>query len=208
MPVADGENRIVKRTACVLIIAASALLAACSGNEEQKAKELVGSFYQMHQSARPSGALSLNELISFRHFLSVPLFDLLKDASVADETRKANATAAASDAAADTDSTDDAEPAPPLLDGDIFTANPAGASTFRVVNCEMQERDSVCAVELVYSDARLKAPTKWTDHVQLTRDARGWVIDNVEYAKGAAPMRSGNLQDTLRRALKRDTPVL
>ncbi|MBO9537944.1 MAG: hypothetical protein J7548_14885 [Herbaspirillum sp.] len=185
----------MKRIGKTVIVAASLLLAACTGNSENKAKELVGNFYQMHQTAHPSGALTLNQLITFRHFLSVPLFDLLKDVSVAEEARSAESAAAAA-------------PLPPLVEGDIFTANPGGASTFRVVRCDMQERESECTVELTYSDARLQAPAKWTDKVVLTHDARGWVIDNVKYAGGQAPMRAGNLQDTLRKLLKRDTSPL
>ncbi|MFX5562769.1 hypothetical protein ABTD73_20170, partial [Acinetobacter baumannii] len=86
----------------------SLLLAACSANEEGKAKELVTEFYQAHASNRPSGALTLKELITFRRFLSVPLFDLLKDVSVADEAR---ATQSAAEVAADPD----ADPLPPLV---------------------------------------------------------------------------------------------
>ncbi|MBB5391471.1 MULTISPECIES: hypothetical protein [unclassified Herbaspirillum] len=183
----------MKRIGKIFIVAASLLLAACTSNEESKAKELVSDFYRMHQSARPSGALTLNELITFRHFLSVPLFNLLKDVSVAEEARAAQSAAA---------------PLPPLLEGDIFTANPGGASTFRVVQCDMQKRESECSVELIYSDAKLKAPAKWVDKVLLTRDARGWIIDNIQYAGGQAPMRNGNLQDTLLKLLKRDAAPL
>ncbi|MBP0597620.1 hypothetical protein J8I26_05870 [Herbaspirillum sp. LeCh32-8] len=183
----------MKRIGNILIVAAGLLLAACSGNDEGKAKELLKDFYQAHQTAHPSGALTLKELITFRRFLSVPLFDLLKDVSAAEETRVAQSAA---------------DPLPPLFEGDIFTAYPAGASTFRIVQCDMQERESSCSVELIFSDAKLKSPAKWVDKVQMTRDARGWVIDNIEYAGGAAPLRSGNLQETLRKLLKRDTPPL
>ncbi|MCA1324858.1 hypothetical protein [Herbaspirillum sp. alder98] len=187
------EKQVVKRIAGSFMICVAMLLAGCAGGDENKARDVVTSFYKMHQQVRPIGALTLNELITFRHFMSVTLFDLLKDTSVAEEARTAQATQAAED------------PLPPLVEGDIFTGNPAGASTFRIVQCEIGERDGKCAVELIYSDAKLKAPAKWTDQVLLTRDARGWVIDNIEYAKGAAPMRSGNLQAVLTKLLKRDT---
>jgi hypothetical protein len=86
---AAGPGRIgLKRIGKTLIVAASLLLAACSANEEGKAKELVTEFYQTHASNRPSGALTLKELITFRRFLSVPLFDLLKDVSVAQEAAR------------------------------------------------------------------------------------------------------------------------
>ncbi|MFL9922990.1 hypothetical protein PQR62_01845 [Herbaspirillum lusitanum] len=183
----------MKRIGLIFIIAVSVLLAACSSNDEHKAKEVVTSFYQTHQAARPSGPLTLKELITFRHFMSVPLFDLLKDLSMADEARAAQNAAA---------------PSPPLVEGDLFTSHPGGASTFRIINCDMQESVSTCNVELIYSDAKLQAPSKWTDRVVLNRDARGWVIDNIEYAGGAAPMRSGDLQKVMRTLLHRDTPVL
>lgn len=187
----------MKRIGKTLMVATSLLLAACSANEEGKAKELVTEFYQTHASNRPSGALTLRELITFRRFLSVPLFDLLKDVSVAQEARVAQSTA---EQAADPD----AEPLPPLVQGDLLTGNPNGASTFRVVRCEAQEREATCAVELIFSDAKLQSPVKWTDKLMLARDARGWVIDNIEYAGGNAPMRSGTLQDALRKVLQRD----
>ncbi|KAF1038574.1 MAG: hypothetical protein GAK35_03756 [Herbaspirillum frisingense] len=187
-----GRNGL-KRIGTTLIVAASLLLAACSGNDEGKAKELINDFYQAHQAAHPSGALTLKELITFRRFLSVPLFDLLKDVSVAEEARVAQSAA---------------DPLPPLVEGDIFTGNPSGASTFRVIKCEAQEREATCAVELIFSDAKLKSPAKWTDRIQLTRDARGWVIDDIVYSGGNAPLRNGNLQDALRKVLKRDTAPL
>ena len=197
-----GTGRIrLKRIGTTLFAAASLLLAACTANEDGKAKELVTEFYQAHASARPVGALTLQELITFRSFLSVSLFDLLKDVSVAQEARTAQA---AADLAADPD----AEPLPPLVQGDLFTGNPNGASTFRVVQCEAQEREATCTVELIFSDAKLQSPAKWTDRLTLTRDARGWVIDNIQYAGGNPPLRSGTLQDLLRKVLKRDTPAL
>ncbi|AKN66976.1 hypothetical protein G5B88_18355 [Herbaspirillum seropedicae] len=187
----------MKRIGKILVLATSLLLAACSSNEESAAKELVKEFYQTHASTRPSGALTLKELITFRRFLSVPLFDLLKDVSVAEEARVTQAASRADD-----------EPLPALVQGDLFTTNPNGASTFRIVQCEAQEREASCAVELIFSDAKLQSPAKWTDKVVLARDARGWVIDNIQFAGGPAPMRSGTLQEAMRKVLKRDAAPL
>lgn len=199
---AEGSGRIgLKRIGKTLIVAASVLLAACSANEEGKAKELVTEFYQTHASNRPSGALSLKELIVFRRFLSVPLFDLLKDVSVAEEARTAQS---AAEQAADPD----AEPLPPLVQGDLFTGNPDGAAVFRVLDCDAQEREARCTVELSLSDAKPPSPARWTDTVLLARDARGWVIDNIQYAAGNPPLRNGTLQDAMRKVLKRDAAPL
>jgi len=179
----------------MMIVAVALAATACSASREQEAKDLVNSFYQTHQSNRPAGALSLKELITFRHFLSVPLFDLLKDVSVAEEAHLAQ--------------TDNQTP--PLVDGDLFTTHPKGASTYRLLRCEISPGGAgsgVCTVELIYSDAKLQAPFKSNDRVILARDARGWVIDNIEYGGGgnnaAATVHTGDLQKTLQGILNKN----
>lgn len=180
----------------IMILAVAFMATACSASREQEAKDLVNSFYQTHQSNRPVGALSLKELITFRHFLSVPLFDLLKDVSVAEEAHLAQ--------------TDNQTP--PLVGGDLFTTHPKGASTYRLLRCETSQSSAdssgVCTVELIYSDAKLQAPFKSNDRVILTRDARGWVIDNIEYggagSNSAATVHTGDLQKTLQGILNKN----
>lgn len=190
-----GERKIVKQFRIMMILAVILTMTACSAGREQEAKDLVNSFYQTHQSNRPVGALSLKELITFRHFLSVPLFDLLKDVSVAEEAHLAQ--------------TDNQTP--PLVDGDLFTTHPKGASTYRLLGCEISQSSAdtsgVCTVELIYSDAKLQAPFKSNDRVILTRDTRGWVIDNIEYGSGgtsATAVHTGNLQQTLQDILNKN----
>jgi hypothetical protein len=188
-----GERKIVKQFGKIMILAVALATTACSASREQEAKDLVNSFYQTHQSNRPVGALSLKELITFRHFLSVPLFDLLKDVSVAEEAHLAQ--------------TDNQTP--PLVDGDLFTTHPKGASTYRLLRCEISQSSAdsngVCTVELIYSDAKLQAPFKSNDRVILTRDARGWVIDNIEYGGGnTATVHTGDLQKTLQGILNKN----
>lgn len=190
-----------------LILAGAMLLSACDASQEQEAKDLVNRFYQTHQSNRPDGALSLKELITFRHFLSVPLFDLLKDVSVAEEAHMAQTAkvAQSEDATDAADIADLDDPTPPLVDGDLFTTHPKGASTYRVLACEVTERDSTCSVELIYSDSKLQSPFKSIDRVILERDARGWVINNIEYggnAGGSKGMHQGNLRENLQAILK------
>ncbi|WP_034298373.1 hypothetical protein [Herbaspirillum sp. RV1423] len=174
----------MKQFGKIMILAVALVAAACSASREQEAKDLVNSFYQTHQSSHPSGALSLKELITFRHFFSVRLFDLLKDVSVAEEAHLAQ-----------TDSQ-----TPPLVDGDLFTTHPKGASTYRLLGCEVSDSNGVCSVELIYSDAKLQSPVKTVDRIALTRDARGWVIDNIEYGGNngnSTGMHQGDLQKNL-----------
>lgn len=176
----------MKHIGKILVLAVALMTAACSADRDQQARELVNNFYQTLQSTRPDGALSLGELITFRHFLSIQLFDLLKDVSVAEESHQAR--------------TD--EETAPLVEGDLFTTHPQGASTYRLLACEMRDNGGVCAVELIYSDASLTAPIRSTDRVILSRDARGWVIDNIEYGGGAG-LHQGDLRRSLRTVLGR-----
>lgn len=166
-----------------IIIAIAALMTlACTPAKEELARDLVTRFYKMHQTLKPAGALSLQELIAVREYLSVPLFDLVKDVSVAEEAHLANPD----------------EPA--LVQGDLLSANPKGLTGFKILACELKDDNAGCAVELTWNDGK-STPIKWTDRLLLGRDARGWVIDDIEFGGAAAPMRHGNLKATLQAIL-------
>lgn len=169
-----------------LALAAVILLSACNRNGEQEARDLVNSFYQAHQAERPRGALSLNQLITFRHFLSVPLFETLKDVSVAEEAHLAQ--------------TDDQTPA--LVAGDLFTTHPRGATSFRLLSCDVNGNSSNCLVEVIYNDVNQAAPFKSTDRVVLVHETRGWAIDNIVYGSAAGNgLHQGDLQKSLQTIL-------
>jgi hypothetical protein len=184
------ENKIVMQFGKKLALTACLVLAGCSAGREEEAHNLVTHFYQTHQSNRPSGALSLNDLITFRPFLSITLFDLLKDVSVAEEAQRAQ--------------TDNAGPA--LVDGDLFTTHPQGATSFHLLSCQIEQDSSNCAVEVIYSDTRVASSSKSVDQLVLTRDARGWVIDNIIYGGGNDKgLHQGDLQQNLQAMLKHNT---
>lgn len=169
-----------------LALATLLLLSACSRDGEQEAQDLVNSFYQAHQAERPRGALSLKQLITFRHFLSVPLFEMLKDVSVAEEAHLAQ--------------TDDQTP--PLVDGDLFTTHPRGATSFRLLSCDVDDSNSNCLVEVMYNDINLAAPLKSIDRVVLVRETRGWVINNIAYGSATGSgLHQGDLQKNLQTIL-------
>lgn len=172
---------MTKTIIAIPLLALALLVSACSQNSAQEAKQVVTSFYQANQTSHPTGALTLSELLTFRQFVSVPLFELLKNVSEAEEAHLRE--------------TQDQQP--PLVDGNLLTSMPQGATTFRIINCQLESDQGMCRVELVYSDARHKSPAKWVDRVVLTRDVRGWVIANIIYAGDNGAMRSGDLHSTL-----------
>lgn len=170
-----------KSIKAIPILVLTILLAACSKNSAQEAKQVVSNFYQANQTTHPTGALTLAELLTFRQFVSVPLFELLKNVSEAEEAHLRE--------------TGDQQP--PLVDGNLLTSLPLGATTYRIINCQLESDQGMCRVELVYSDAQHKSPAKWVDKVILSRDVRGWVIANIIYAGDNGAMRSGDLHGTL-----------
>lgn len=173
-----------------MILTVLILLVGCSDTSEQEARDLVNNFYQMHQSAHLNGALTLKQLITFRNFLSVQLFELLKDVSVAEEARQRQG---------DPD-------APALVDGDLFTTNPKGATSYRLLTCQFDENNANCSTELLYADAGQSNASKSIDRIVLTRDARGWVIDNIVYSGTAnSDQHSGDLQKMLHHILASST---
>lgn len=159
-------------------------LTGCSiQSGEQQAKERISQFYAADQSVRPQGALNLQELLAFREFVSIPLFELLKDVSELQEDN-----AESSDTFAE-----------PLIDGDPFSSNASGITNFSIMHCAVQDGDKelqICQVALTYQDTRT-AQISWTDNVVLTKDARGWVIDNIMYGGNTPDLRNGNLHNLL-----------
>ncbi len=170
-----------KSITTIPILVLMTLLLACSQNSVQEAKQVVSNFYQANQTSHPTGALTLSELLALRQFVSVPLFELLKNVSEAEEAHLRET----------------ADQEPPLVEGNLLTSLPQGATTYRIINCTLETDQGICRVELVFSDAQHKSPAKWVDKVILSKDVRGWVIGNIIYAGGNSTMRSGDLHSTL-----------
>jgi hypothetical protein len=157
----------------------------------QEAKKVVDDFYQTNQNSHPEGALNLAQLLAFRQFISVPLFELLKDVSEAEEAHQN---------AADNKQA-------PLVEGNLLTALPYGATSYRIINCQLEFEKGFCRVELSYQDVNHPTPIKWVDKVVLSTDIRGWVVANIVYAGGNPPMRTGSLHETLLQTLKNDPSI-
>ena len=60
---------------------------------------------------------------------------------------------------------------PPLIEGDLFTPNFEGATSYRIGACASDAHGGHCAVTLTYDDRKDK-PIGWTDTVYLVRPRR------------------------------------
>jgi hypothetical protein len=85
---------------------------------------------------------------------------------------------------------------PPLVEGDLFTPNFEGATSFQVGACTPDARGGRCAVSLVY-DNRKDKPSLWSDSVLLQRTNEGWRVDDIVFGGG-----KGRLTDTLKGAIE------
>lgn len=190
--IGEGER---KMKYFFIIVALISSLTACSWqNDQQQAKQVISKFYESDSHIRPKGALTLQELLEFREYLSVPLFELLKDVSEIEEANFRR-----SDNYVE-----------PLIDGDPFTADPQGQNSYRIVHCALQEKNTdvqVCRIELTATNSKTGATNHWEDQIMLTKDVRGWIIDNVVYGGDNPTMRNGSLHSMLVDILSNsDTP--
>jgi len=70
--------------------------------------------------------------------------------------------------------------APPLIEGDPFTPNFEGATSYRLGACAYDNKGGQCAVTLTYDDHKNRA-ISWTDTVFLVRTDQGWRVDDIAY---------------------------
>jgi hypothetical protein len=93
--------------------------------------------------------------------------------------------------------------APPLVEGDLFTSNFEGATSFSILSCDGDDKFAICAVDLVYVDDVPRQPPvqpttiKWTDKAFLIRTNDGWKVDDIAYGGNWPFGNHGRLKDAL-----------
>lgn len=88
---------------------------------------------------------------------------------------------------------------PPVMEGDLFTSNFEGATSFRVGACETRGQTARCKIDLAYDGG--PKPIAWTDTVLLVASEGGWRVDDIAYGAPFATGNKGRLTDTLKRAI-------
>jgi len=168
-----------------LLVAVTAPLAQPADTAMIKAVE---GFYRAYETFRPpDGIPNAHILKRFEPYIS-PTLDRLLLASEAAETRYEQVTKGQY---------------PPLVEGDLFTPNFEGATSFSVGPCEADARGGHCAVSLRYSGG--EKPLSWTDLVSLVRTPSGWRVDDISY--GGNWDARGKLTDTLKSAIEHGNGV-
>jgi hypothetical protein len=165
---------------------ASAQAAAAPSDSPAMAQVVMG-FYQAHQSTDQDGIPDPATRAKYEPYISPALDKLLADGDAAeDRYAKAN------------------KDSPPLVEGDLFSPNFEGISSFKVGACVSDAKAGHCAVTLHYADKNPRPqdrPVDWTDMVALVMTPAGWRVDDIAYGGSWDFGNHGKLSDTLKSSI-------
>lgn len=97
---------------------------------------------------------------------------------------------------------------PPLIEGDLFTSNFEGATSYRVGACRGDAKTGSCAVALTYDDRKdnpKDKPLNWSDTVYLVATPSGWRVDDIGYGGSWDFGNKGRMSETLKGAIANAT---
>jgi hypothetical protein len=93
---------------------------------------------------------------------------------------------------------------PPLIEGDLFTSNFEGATSYKVGACKGDAKTGLCTAALIYDDRKdspKDKPLTWNDTVYLVATPSGWRVDDVGYGASWEFGNKGKLSETVRSAI-------
>ena len=172
-------------------MAGTALLCApdaCFADGSGDMTKVATGFYEAYATFHPSdGIPDAKGRAKYEPFISPRLDQLLADGNRAEAAfAKAN------------------KNSPPLIEGDLFTSNFEGATSYKVDACSANGSSGRCTVTLTYDvhgqNAKAK-PLTWTDTVYLVITPGGWRVDDIGYGAIWAFGNKGRLSDTVRGAI-------
>ena len=156
------------RLACAawLVLTVSPAVAANTADNSAMNQALAG-FYMAHQKSSQDGVPDANQRAKYEPYISPALDKLLADSDGA-EARYAKAN----------------PDSPPMMEGDLFSPNFEGISSFKVGNCTRNGDTAQCKMQLHYADPHPRPqdkPVDWTDTVTLVKTSSGWRVDDIAY---------------------------
>lgn len=148
---------------------------------------VVGKFCAAHQRSSQDGVPDSKLHAKYGPYISPYLSTLLMEAAKAEECY----------AKANPDS-------PPMVEGDLFSSNFEGISSFRVDSCAVTRATALCRVRLRYATLNPRPqdkPVDWTDTVTLIRSSAGWRVDDIAFGGKRAFGNHGALKSVLKSAI-------
>lgn len=177
----------MKRTILAALLLATVCAVAAPSDVDQ-VRVVANGFYGVYGTFHPSdGIPNAKERAKYDPYISAALDKLLTDGDAA-ETHFAKVMKNMS---------------PPLIEGDLFTSNFEGASSWHVGDCKIAANAARCAVTLTYidPDKPKEKPFHWTDMLYLVHAGAGWRVDDVGYGGSWDFGNKGRMTDTLRSAI-------
>jgi large conductance mechanosensitive channel protein len=93
---------------------------------------------------------------------------------------------------------------PPLIEGDLFTSNFEGATSFKVGACQGDAKAGHCTIALTYDDRKSSPkdkPLNWNDTVYLVATPSGWRVDDIGYGGSWDFGNKGRMGETVKGAI-------
>jgi hypothetical protein len=149
-----------------IFLAALALIAppAFAADDPGMAKAVEG-FYAVHQQSDQDGLPDAALRAKYAPYISSALAKLLDDAQSAQDRFAQKL-----------------KNAPPIVEGDLFSPNFEGISSFKVGSCASDAKGAHCTVSLHYAAARPRdKPIDWTDTIYLVSAGGGWRVDDIAF---------------------------
>lgn len=173
-----------RRLLCLLILALGAPVVVHAAGSDELGRAVAG-FYDLYLKIRPLGVPEEEALVKLQPHLSMPLQQRLRSALRAEQQYHKRTRGEA----------------PPLIEGDLFSSLFEGATAFQVLACEAAGASGSCTVELSSLDPRDRSTFKWKDKVHAIREARRWVLDDIEYLGDWPFMHKGRLTGVLKQII-------
>ena len=180
------RNRLLLAATAFALLPVGA--AADDPSDAQAMAQAVNGFYRVHQSTTQDGIPDAGTRARYEPYISPALEALLADGDAA-ETRYAKAN----------------KDSPPLIEGDLFSPNFEGVSSFKVGVCAVDANGGHCRIVLHYADAHPRpqdVAVDWTDTAILVKTPAGWRVDDIAYGGNWDFGNHGKLTDTLKSAIK------
>lgn len=154
------------------IVLCASLFAGAELRASDQAQDAAANFYRSYRSLRESGGLTgipnETQLARLSALLSTELRDLL-GAALREQERCARQFPGDK---------------PPWIEGDIFSSNFEGFTSFRVSASKAREAGRDVTLRFAYTDGKYRV--KWSDTLVLRNEAGRWLVDDIHYRGGFA----------------------
>lgn len=146
----------------------------------------VEGFYAVHQSSNQDGLPDAALKARYAPYIS-PTLDTLLGKAQAAQDRFAQKV----------------KSAPPIFEGDVFSPNAEGITSFKVGACSDDGQGGRCPVAMHYAAKNptpRDKPLDWTDTIYLVRDGGSWRVNDIAFGGNWDPGNPGRLSDVLKSA--------